>query len=171
MSVSSASVTAPSLPSDVELCEHFLPLLCALGRRRLGDDGTAEELAQDVMVVVLRARRDGTLPADHVGPYVLTVARNLIREGYRRAKRERSLPVKLAPLTDVTPPPADEDGEHLRRCLAKLTARAREVLERAVVLDETGPEIAEAMKLTEGNVRVIRHRALAEVRACLEAGA
>ena len=35
---------------------------------------------------------------------------------------------------------------------------------------ESAPEIAEAMCMTTGNVRVTRHRALAALRRCLEGG-
>jgi hypothetical protein len=37
--------------------------------------------------------------------------------------------------------------------------------------ERTAPEIAAELSLTEGNVRVIRHRALLRLRACLEGGA
>lgn len=159
-----------AIVSETELCEAFLPLLRAFGRRHLRDSAAAEELAQESLFVALTALREGRVDHDAFGPYTLGVARNLVREGHRAERRRRTLDVTLAPLIDVELPPTATFDQHLRLCVSKLTPTAREVLRRAVVEEEEGPEIAAALGITANNVRVTRHRALAEVRKCLQAG-
>lgn len=156
--------------TETELCERFHPLLRAFGRRHLRDATLADELAQETLLIVLAALREGRVQSiDNVGGYALGVARNLVREGWRRDQRGREALSALALFAvDVSPEPELELG--LRGCIAKLTARARAVLQRAIVAEETAPEIAVALGISEGNVRVIRHRALAEVRRCLQTG-
>lgn len=152
--------------NETELCQRFHPLLRAFGRRHLRDTAAADELAQETLVIVLTALRDGRA-VENVGGYVLGVARNLVREGWRKDQRSREAASALAVFSEgVSPAPEFDIG--LRRCIAKLTAKARAVLERAIVEEESGPEIAHALGITEGNVRVMRHRALAEVRRCMQ---
>ncbi len=156
--------------TETELYERFHPLLRAFGRRHLRDASDADELAQETLVIVLAALREGRVESiDNVGGYVLGVARNLVREGWRRDRRSRAALSALAPLA-VSESPEPELEHGLRKCISKLTARARAVLQRAIALEESGPEIARALGISEGNVRVIRHRALAEVRRCLQTG-
>jgi len=57
----------------------------------------------------------------------------------------------------------------LLRCLGSLGDRARRVLELSFHDELESEEVAERLELTRGNVRVIRHRALAALRACLDA--
>lgn len=157
--------------TETQLCETFLPLLRAFGRRHLRDVVAAEELAQESLFLAIHALREQRIAAEaNVGGYVLGIARNLVREGIRAERRKRALDVQLAPLEDTAGPPSVEIEQHLRRCISRLTQTARAVVLRAVVDEETGPEIAAALGITPTNVRVIRHRALAEVRRCLQDG-
>ncbi len=134
------------------------------------DRDAADELAQETLCIVIGALREGRVRADErLGAYVLGVCRNLVREGYRRDRRARDAVASLAALGVEAPAATVELERPLRMCFALLTPTARAVLERAIVAEESGPEIAAALGLTPVNVRVIRHRALAEVRRCLEA--
>lgn len=157
--------------TETQLCETFLPLLRAFGRRHLRDNAAAEELAQESLFLALEALHAHRIGSETpLGAYVLGIARNLVREGIRADRRRRALDVQLAPFEGVADAPHVELDQHLRVCISRLTSTARAVLVRAVVEEETGPEIAEALGITPTNVRVIRHRALAEVRRCLQDG-
>ena len=59
----------------------------------------------------------------------------------------------------------------LLRCLGSLGDRARRVLELSFHEELESEEVASRLALSRGNVRVIRHRALAALRACLDAPA
>lgn len=156
--------------TESELCERYLPLLRAFARRRVRDRVEADELAQETLFVVIRALREGRVCSrEKLGAYVLGVGRNLVREGYRRDRRARELVVGLAPLAaGEAEAPRVEHHQRLRQCMSRLTPTARAVLQRAIIDEESGPEIAEALGLSPVNVRVIRHRALAEVRRCFQ---
>jgi len=58
----------------------------------------------------------------------------------------------------------------LEGCLRGLEARELVVVTMTFAEDRTAEEISEALSLTAGNVRVIRHRALARLRSCVEDG-
>jgi RNA polymerase sigma-70 factor (ECF subfamily) len=58
----------------------------------------------------------------------------------------------------------------IRGCLESLAERDRTVVVLSFFQGSTAQEIADALGLSPGNVRVIRHRALGLLRHCLEAG-
>jgi RNA polymerase sigma-70 factor (ECF subfamily) len=60
------------------------------------------------------------------------------------------------------------DGRALAACMDKLEPRARKVVTLGFREDRSAEEIAAALGTSAGNVRVIRHRALAALRQCLD---
>ena len=56
----------------------------------------------------------------------------------------------------------------LEDCPSQLTQRAREVLRHAFVEGASAAEIGARLAMTEGNVRVVRHRALEALRDCMK---
>jgi RNA polymerase sigma-70 factor (ECF subfamily) len=56
----------------------------------------------------------------------------------------------------------------LLRCLDALEARARRVIVLSFHEDRSAEEISSELALSAGNVRVMRHRALAALRKCLD---
>ena len=156
--------------AEAALCAHFLPILRLYGRRHLRDAGAAEDLAQETLAAVLVGLRDGRLAHDErLGGFVLGVARNKAHEA-RRA-RARSQRVPPAAPEETAEPATLGFRMHLLLCLGQLTERARAVLERTYVADEDAAEIGAALGITANHARVLRHRALAEVRRCLEGDA
>jgi RNA polymerase sigma-70 factor (ECF subfamily) len=61
------------------------------------------------------------------------------------------------------------DTGSLVRCLAALDARAKTIVRRSFHDDRTAEDIARELQTTAGNVRVLRHRAIAQLRRCLDA--
>lgn len=156
--------------AEAELCRLVCPAIRLFAVRRLGAPDAVDEFAQDVLIVLiesLRARRIED-PA-RIGLFVLGVCRNLARERARIAERRRELWERYAPAGAIWQPDEIVPRARLEDCLGQLTHRTREVLRRAFVASESHAEIAAALGLTEGNARVIRHRALAALRECLEA--
>jgi RNA polymerase sigma-70 factor (ECF subfamily) len=62
--------------------------------------------------------------------------------------------------------PIDESVLH--HCVALLDERPRSVIQMTFQEDRTSEEIAEALGTTVANVRVLRHRAVTQLRACLD---
>jgi RNA polymerase sigma-70 factor (ECF subfamily) len=61
------------------------------------------------------------------------------------------------------------DRLRLEHCLDGLPPREVAVVRMTFHEDRAAQDIAAVLGLTAGNVRVIRHRALAHLRACLDA--
>jgi RNA polymerase sigma-70 factor (ECF subfamily) len=59
------------------------------------------------------------------------------------------------------------DTERLTACLERLGERERTILVLTFRSDSTSSEVAQQLGLTAANVRVIRHRALARLRLCV----
>ena len=66
--------------------------------------------------------------------------------------------------------PGDLDHAGLPRCLEQLSERERSVLLLTFYDDQPAKSVAGELGLSEANVRVIRHRALGKLRACLTQG-
>ena len=56
----------------------------------------------------------------------------------------------------------------LVRCMAALDLRGRTVVTMSFLEERSAEEIAKALQATAGNVRVLRHRAIAALRRCLD---
>ena len=61
------------------------------------------------------------------------------------------------------------DMERLRGCLGSLPERERTVLVMTFYDDRPADAVANELRLSAGNVRVIRHRGLERLRACMTA--
>jgi RNA polymerase sigma-70 factor (ECF subfamily) len=70
---------------------------------------------------------------------------------------------------EVPEPPAF-DADKLAGCLQALAERERSVVIQTFFADRSGDELAKELGLSAGNVRVIRHRALARLRECMDGG-
>jgi RNA polymerase sigma-70 factor, ECF subfamily len=67
-----------------------------------------------------------------------------------------------APVGDAT-----LDVDHLEGCLARLAARERVVVLLTFYGERTASEVGKEVGIKEGNVRVIRHRAIERLRTCM----
>jgi RNA polymerase sigma-70 factor (ECF subfamily) len=65
------------------------------------------------------------------------------------------------------PEPLALDADRLAECLQALAERERSVVALTFFADKPGDEVAKELELSADNVRVIRHRALARLRACM----
>jgi RNA polymerase sigma-70 factor, ECF subfamily len=158
--------------AEAEVCRAVTPAIRVYAARRLGTADAVDEFTQDALVVVVEALRAGRIvDPDRVGLFVLGVCRNFARERARKSERRRELWNQHAPLLETRSEPAElVPRARLEDCLGRLTQRTREVLHRAFVEVESHAEIGMALGLSEGNARVVRHRALAALRECLEPG-
>jgi RNA polymerase sigma factor (sigma-70 family) len=77
----------------------------------------------------------------------------------------------LESLADISPTPTLEtvDAGALFRCLRGLEPRGRSVIHLSFNEGLSTDEIAALVDTTAGNVRVLRHRALGQLRQCLDA--
>jgi RNA polymerase sigma-70 factor (ECF subfamily) len=59
------------------------------------------------------------------------------------------------------------DQERLARCVKNLNERERSVVVMTFYNEQTGAEVASFLGVSEANVRVIRHRAIRQLRDCM----
>ena len=59
------------------------------------------------------------------------------------------------------------DVDRLERCLARLAERERMVVLLTFYAEKTAGEVGQELGVKEGNVRVIRHRAVERLRTCM----
>jgi RNA polymerase sigma-70 factor (ECF subfamily) len=141
------------------------------GLRHLRDAAAAEDLAQDVLATVIARVRDGAVrDAEKLGGFVLGTARMLVTNRTRLEARRSKILAKYA-----DPPGAEDepgvraDLDRVGACLGGLAERDRTVLLLSFYAELDAAAIGGELGLEPGNVRVIRHRALARLQACVHA--
>jgi RNA polymerase sigma-70 factor (ECF subfamily) len=157
--------TSDARAEEAELCRRLEPRVRLYGRKHLRSDDAAAELVQQVMLRLIESLRAGSVrEPDRIASFALGMARNVAQEIRRhRAKRANFDEEGHAPTTRAEP----DDPLETRRvttALQTLDERSRTVVVLTFYGDRSTGEIAEALGLTPGNVRVIRHRALQALR-------
>ena len=88
-----------------------------------------------------------------------------LRRGSRR--KERLLEQFGADLAPAHPSVPHLDREQLTRCVQGLKERERTVVVMTFYDERTGADVASFLGISEANVRVIRHRAVHQLRECM----
>jgi RNA polymerase sigma-70 factor (ECF subfamily) len=154
--------------AEAALCRRFAPRVRLYGIKHLRDEDRARDLVQTVLLAVLEAARAGRIddPA-RLDRFVLGTARNTALRVHQVAAR--SQPVSEPLLAALAAEPIERvDLPALLLCLEALERRARDVVRRSFMEEQSAEEIAAALATTAGNVRVVRHRALAALRRCID---
>lgn len=166
--------------AESELYRRLAPRVRLYGLKHLRDPHAAADLVQQVLMITLERLRAGTIrDADRLVSFVLSTCRMTVVELRRTgARRERLLDqfasdVPLAHrVGEPMPNPNASRSEQKRlvHCLEQLTERERSILVMTFYDDQPAKTVATALGLSEGNVRVIRHRGLGRLRDCVTAG-
>jgi RNA polymerase sigma-70 factor, ECF subfamily len=150
--------------------EHYRQVLAYLLTR--ADRQVAEDLAADTFLVAWRRLED--VPAGPL-PWLLGVARNLLREQRRASSRREALNGRLGAAGGPGGPadrdPSDEivEGSEVRRALATLSQRDREVLTLVAWLDLAPKDAAQVVGCTPATFLVRLHRARRRLERALRA--
>jgi RNA polymerase sigma-70 factor (ECF subfamily) len=159
-----------AVDAEAELYRRFAPRVLLYGLRHLRDRGAAEDLAQHVLLVVLEKLRAGSVrEPERIGSFVLGTARLAARERQRERSRFTAAPDDVERTLGAQSPPSLRrlDAGALRDCLHALPDRERAVLLSSYYAERSAAQVAGELGLSAGNVRVIRHRAIRELRACM----
>jgi RNA polymerase sigma-70 factor, ECF subfamily len=167
-----ARAVAGDRDAERQVCARLLPALRAFAGRRL-PPSAVDDFAHDALVLFVEALRAGRIEdPTRAGAFAIGICRNLARERARLGERRRELLERYglsdAELAPVDAPPVLVRREHLEDCYSQLAERARRILRATFYDDAVDAEIAGALQISEANVRIIRHRSLAALRACLE---
>ena len=155
--------------AEAELFRRMAPRIRLYGLRHLRDADAAEDLTQQVLITTLEALRARRLrEPEKLASFVLGTCRMTVldlRRGSRR--KERLLEQFGADLAPAQPSVLHLDREQLMRCMQSLKERERTVVVMTFYDERTGADVASFLGVSEANVRVIRHRAVHQLRECM----
>jgi RNA polymerase sigma-70 factor, ECF subfamily len=159
-----------AVEAETELYRRFAPRVRLYGLKHLRDRAAADDLAQQVMLIVIeRLRASEVRDPDQVASFVLSTSR-LVAVGLRRTatRREQLLGRFDSRQEAVSPDEWSIDTARIAPCLSAIGERERTILLLTFYAEKSSAEIGQALGMTSGAVRVGRHRALASMRTCLE---
>lgn len=156
--------------AEAELYRCFAPRVRRYGLRHLRDEQAASDLMQQVLLVTIEALRAGKLrDPERIGSFVFGTCRMVVLELRRGGARRERLLLQYAddvPMADASIAPR-LDHDRVARCLDQLAERERAVLLMTFYEEKSAAEAGGALKLSEGNIRVIRSRGLERLRDCV----
>jgi RNA polymerase sigma-70 factor, ECF subfamily len=156
--------------AEAELFRRMAPRIRLYGLRHLREEHAAQDLVQQVMITALEALRESRLrEPEKLASYVLGTCRMTVLNMRRGDQRKQRLLEKYG--TDMLTPTwsflPKLDQEHLARCVQGLRERERSVVVMTFYAEQTGAEVAGFLGVSAANVRVIRHRAIHQLRDCM----
>lgn len=136
-------------------------------RRSVGH-AEAGDLTQQTFLQLHRARHDFRTGAA-LRPWLMTIARNVLRDHLRRAgRRPAAMPLLEEPAARVAAPGGAETREILDDALSELPDGQRHVLRRYWFDHRSHADIARELGISRGAVKVRAHRAHASLRRILQ---
>lgn len=140
-------------------------------RARLTQPIDAEDMTQEVFLrfYQAQARFDSTAL---IRPWLLGIARNLLREHVRSVKRRKEIAwtelcLELESVLPFESSANDDVLVHLPTCLGGLGPSARQAIELHYRDERKLAEIGEHLHRSEGAVKLLMHRARQALRDCL----
>jgi len=155
--------------AEAELFRRMAPRIRLYGLRHLRDEHASDDLTQQVLITTLEALRAGRLrEPEKLASFVLGTCRMTVLNLRRGAERKQRLLEQYAVELPVAAQPATTlDRDLLQRCVQGLNERERTVVVMSFYDEETGADVAGSLGVSEANVRVIRHRAIRQLRECM----
>lgn len=160
-----------------QLLSAIRPLVVRYCRARVGTGrfsersfASADDVAQEVCLAVLRALPSYREQGRPFLAFVYGIARNKVADVHRAASRNRAEPYAEVPeMPESAPGPAEsalagERSERLGQLLETLPDKQREILVLRVMVGMSAEETAEMVGTTPGAVRLAQHRALSKLR-------
>ena len=155
--------------AEAEMCRRMAPRVRLYGLRHLRSPSAADDLVQQVLLTVLEAVRSARVrEPDRLAHFVLGTCRMTVRELRRSAHRQDALLAKFGgDLVPDAPAMPRLDDRQLAGCVQALKERERSVVVMTFYDEQTSAETARSLEISEANVRVIRHRAIQQLRDCM----
>jgi RNA polymerase sigma-70 factor (ECF subfamily) len=147
-------------------------------RARLAGGGDVDDLCQEVFLRVYSAkavpRSDGGL---RMRPWLLGIARNVLREHVRKVRRRREtawtelcLEIEERNAVDgVSEDSHDEAIQRLPDCIQGLGPSARQAIDMYYGCGQRMRDMAQQLRRSEGAVKLLVHRARQALKRCLDA--
>ncbi|HZO15430.1 MAG TPA: sigma-70 family RNA polymerase sigma factor [Polyangiaceae bacterium] len=156
--------------AELALCERYGMRVRRYAERHLRNAQSAADLTQLVLLSVIEALREGRIAdPERLGAFVLSTCRHLVWDENRAVTRQTRLRETIgAEATAAEPTTASIDLLRLEQCVRELPRREQRVVLLTYGEEWSSERIAAELGTTAGNVRVLRHRALARLTDCME---
>lgn len=156
--------------AEEEFCRMMGPRIRRYGLRHLRDSHGADDLVQQVLITTLQTLRAGGLrEPEKLASFVLGTSRMTVLDQRRGVRRRQQLLEQFG--ADMLSPAATAgprlDHDKLAHCVQGLKERERAVIVMSFYDEQTAADVARFLSVSEANVRVIRHRAIHALRACM----
>jgi RNA polymerase sigma-70 factor (ECF subfamily) len=159
-----------------ELYDHYVTMVHRYVYHRVGDRATAEDVTSETFVRALRRIDSLSFQGRDVGAWLVTIARNIIRD-HVKSSRYR-LEVATADMRDAdraTDGPEDAVVQHLTNqqllaCVKQLGSEQQECIVLRFLHGLSVSETAEIMGKKDGAIKALQHRAVRRLAGLLPDG-
>jgi RNA polymerase sigma-70 factor, ECF subfamily len=164
-----SAVAGAAHEEEAELYRRFAPRVRLFGLRHLRNAAAAQDLVQEVFVVVIERLRSGEVRnVEAIGSFILGTSRTIASDLRRTHQRRERLTETFADRTNsITPTEPTLDHARVEDCLNSMPPRDRTLLVLTFYAEKKAADIATTFEMAAGAVRVARHRALARLRDCV----
>jgi RNA polymerase sigma-70 factor (ECF subfamily) len=153
-----------------QLLRQVAALAAGYVRRRLGDVPWADDVVQESLIALHRARHTYDRARPFV-PWLYAIIQNRLLDALRVQRRRilRELDPDRGP-EPWRPPPQDREAlaRDVRRVVAMLPERQRRVIELLKLEELSVREVAARLGMSEANVKVTAHRGYRALRRKIE---
>jgi RNA polymerase sigma-70 factor (TIGR02952 family) len=159
-----------------ELYDHYVTLVHRYAYHRVGDRATAEDVTSETFVRALRRIDSLSFQGRDVGAWLVTIARNIIRDQVKSSRYR--LEVTTADMRDAdraTDGPEDAVLTHLTNrqlleCVQQLGSEQQECIVLRFLHGLSVAETAEIMGKKDGAIKALQHRAVRRLAGLLPDG-
>ncbi|MBS0210878.1 MAG: RNA polymerase sigma factor [Planctomycetes bacterium] len=155
-----------------QIVERYQMLVFGYLRARLLQSNDAEDLTQEVFLRCFMARERFSVSHD-IRPWLIGIARNLLREHVRRVRQRKEsgwtqLCLELDTLAEVEADEPEAGLDHLPGCLDGLGDSARQAIEMRYCSQLRLSEIGDKLRRSEGAAKLLMFRARQALKNCLD---
>jgi RNA polymerase sigma-70 factor (ECF subfamily) len=159
-----------------ELYDHYVTLVHRYAYHRVGDRATAEDVTSETFVRALRRIDSLSFQGRDVGAWLVTIARNIIRDQVKSSRYR--LEVTTADMRDAdraTDGPEDAVVSHLTNkqlleCVQQLGSEQQECIVLRFLHGLSVSETADIMGKKDGAIKALQHRAVRRLANLLPDG-
>ena len=150
--------------------DDYSPALLGYLYRQGADD--PEDVLGDVWLQVAKSIHDFEGDESNFRSWLFVIAHRRLVDGWRKRKRRPAIAMEPSGLPEQPAVSAEaayttESLDSLEVILRPLTANQRTVILLRFGADLSIKDVAEAMKKSEGSVKLLQHRALAQIKKSL----
>jgi RNA polymerase sigma-70 factor, ECF subfamily len=139
---------------------------------RVQDTQTVEDLTSEVFIRFLKAIRDRHAPQNTIQGWLIGVAKNVLKEYYRRNRRD-NWSILADEQVGSGPSPAEVTdtnlmNEQLREAMKALTEEQQQVLALRFGFEMPIKQVSKEMQKSEGAIKMLQARAVARLTQILQ---